>query len=388
MITAEKLRTKAENQYRPVLKALVRGEDPFPLPVPYGRLRTTAPIGELREAIAAIRSQSQESLKRGGYTVEWTEVDLRRYGRNQFPGALSFATADDFFGYLDKPAEARQILANARRLTEEFPGTREWAARNLRALEKSAEFWENLVRTVRFFAARPFPGVFARELPVAIPTKFIEENGGVIESLLAVVAPASLRTEGSSVEERLGLKTAASLVEVRLLDRDQMGVLPFSHFTAAVEELASPIFAAFERVVIVENRTTFLTLPPLPRTLALLGQGFALHRFAPLAWLREKRLLYWGDLDVEGFEILAGLRSRFPHVEPVLMDRRVFEQVRTEAVPGSGKKQLAESARPNLTPVEVALVEELAAGNLRIEQEKIPQALVSSVLDGFRPLLR
>ena len=380
MITAEQLRAKAANQYRPVIKSLIRGENPFPLPVRYARPRPTAPMAELREAIDAIRSQSREALTRGGYTIEWRTVDTRRYGINDIPGDLSFASADDFFGYLGCEEKARQVLENAARLTEAHPEAREWAAGNLRFLEKPPEFRDYLLKAVAYFRENPFPNVFARELPVAIPTKFIEENGGAIESLLRAVAPNCLRTDGTSVEERLGLKTAASLIEIRLLDRETPAALPFSHFTAAPEELAATIFADFDRVVIVENRTPFLTLPPLPQTIALLGQGYALHRLARLPWLRKKRLFYWGDLDVEGFEILAGLRSLFSSVDSLLMTPETLRQFNGHTIPGSGKTSLATHARPHLTETEGTLAESLATENRRLEQEKIPHPIACAAL--------
>ncbi len=372
MITVEQLRAKAENQYRSVIKSLIRGENPFPLAIRYQRPRSTAPMSDLKNAIAAIRSQSREALTRGGYTIEWRTVDTRRYGLNDIPAELSFASADDFFGYLGCEEKVRRILENAARLTQAHPESREWAAGNLRHMEKPPEFRNYLLRAVAYFRENPFPGVFARELPVEIPTKFIEENGGAIESLLRVVAPDSLSAEGTSVEERLGLKTPASLIEIRLLDREAPGMVPFSHFTASPEELTATTFAGFDRVVIVENRTTFLTLPPLPKTIGLLGQGYALHRLARLPWLREKRLFYWGDLDVEGFEILAGLRSLFLSVDSILMDPETLQQFDGHTIPGSGKATLAEHARPHLTETERALAESLATENRRLEQEKIP----------------
>ncbi len=373
MISAAELRRKAENQYRPAVKALIRGENPFPLGIRYERLRLTGERRELVEAIGAIRSQSREVLG-CGYSVEWRTVETVRYGKNEVPGDIGFATAEDLFGYLGKTAEAERILGNARRLIGEWPGAADWCARNAFGyLGNSAEFFEFVARTVRFFQENPFPERFARELPVEIPTKFIEENSGLLGSLIAAVAPESLRAEGETLEERLGLKTARSFVEVRLLDPEAAPELVFRHFTADPEELREERVAGFSAVVVVENRVPFLTLPEIPGALAIWGGGFALHRLGRLPWLGKKRLFYWGDLDVEGLEILAGLRGIFGHVEPVLMDRGTVERWRDFLVAGTGKKAVSAERRGQLTPEELELADWLAAGNRRLEQEKIPQ---------------
>lgn len=382
MITAAELRRKAENQYRPVLKALILGEDPFPLPIRYGRLKLTAPIGELRSAIETIQSQSREILG-CGYAVEWRKVATQRYGENEVPGDLSVVSAEDLFRYLGREKEAAHRLANARRLSEEWPAARAWASGHFRYLDAPGSVIEYAIRIVRYLAENPFPGVFARELPVEMPTKFIEEHAGMLDSLMRAVAPGALRAEGETLEERLGLKTAESFIEVRLLDLEAAGDIPFSHFTASPEELTIDRFSKFESVVIVENRTTFLTLPPVPAALAILGQGYALHRLARLPWLARKRLFYWGDLDVEGFEILAGLRSLFGHVDSVLMDRETLARNRSFMVAGSGKGGIAPERRVNLTPAELSIADELGASNRRLEQEKIPQGEVTSVFAGF-----
>jgi hypothetical protein len=86
---------------------------------------------------------------------------------------------------------------------------------------------------------------------------------------------------------------------------------------------------------------------------------------------------YWGDIDVEGFGILARLRTLFPQTRSLLMDGETVERWRSLAVPGTGRRA---EAPPNLT-----LEEQMAFGiclreNLRIEQERLPPAAVQAAL--------
>ena len=59
-------------------------------------------------------------------------------------------------------------------------------------------------------------------------------------------------------------------------------------------------------MVVCENRTSVLTLPALPGTVAVHGMGFAAPSLAEVPWLAEAAtLLYWGDLDTYGLTILG-----------------------------------------------------------------------------------
>ena len=78
-----------------------------------------------------------------------------------------------------------------------------------------------------------------------------------------------------------------------------------------------------------------------------------------------------GDIDVDGFEILAALRGVFPHVESVLMDEETLNAHEDYWGTGNGRRP----AQPtNLAPHEAAAFVRCAEGNLRLEQERILQS--------------
>ncbi len=91
-------------------------------------------------------------------------------------------------------------------------------------------------------------------------------------------------------------------------------------------------------------------------------------------WLQSARVLYWGDLDAHGFAILSRLRGFVPGVRSFLMDRSVLEGHWNLAVPD-------EMPAPSfdwrmLTCEEYAVWELLRERRLRLEQERIPMAVV------------
>ena len=66
-------------------------------------------------------------------------------------------------------------------------------------------------------------------------------------------------------------------------------------------------------------------------------------------WINRNRIIYWGDIDVEGFLILSRLRNLFENVESILMDETSLEAHIRWAVPGNGTKPVAPT---NLTAEE------------------------------------
>ena len=48
---------------------------------------------------------------------------------------------------------------------------------------------DGLLNVVEYQKLHPRPGVFAREIPLSVDTKFIEQNAGILEPWLNIVLP-------------------------------------------------------------------------------------------------------------------------------------------------------------------------------------------------------
>ena len=129
------------------------------------------------------------------------------------------------------------------------------------------------------------------------------------------------------------------------------------------------------RVIIVENKTslyTTLTLPNLNNAIAVFGQGFGVSHLKNIDWLHTKEILYWGDFDAHGFEILSQVRGYYKQTKSILMDKITFDTF-FENDEGSGSKV---SHLENLTEEENKVHLYLLENNYRLEQEKIPNEYV------------
>ncbi len=132
---------------------------------------------------------------------------------------------------------------------------------------------------------------------------------------------------------------------VRLLDSKLQSLLglPCSELSLPAEELARlPVGDA--PVIIVENRINLLTLPAMAGSLALGGLGNNLAEFQRLPWLNSRTIRYWGDLDVEGLQILARLRHLFPQTLSFLMDMATLEAHRELWTEGKNSQPTSEPA--------------------------------------------
>jgi len=83
------------------------------------------------------------------------------------------------------------------------------------------------------------------------------------------------------------------------------------------------------------------------------------------------KLFYWGDLDIDGFNILHDFKKMYNHVKSVLMDIETVEYHQAEKIkiePLSKNRIL-----PLLNENELKAFEHLAENKCRIEQEKLNQ---------------
>lgn len=197
---------------------------------------------------------------------------------------------------------------------------------------------------------------YIRELPIkGIDSKWLAHHRSLIESLTGP----------------LKFKTAPALVDIRSLDP----ALTLFGLRRIICELTDVQSAGLPgtRVIIVENHQSYLALPDIPGTIAVYGQGLnAVSLTKNLETFADIDVLYWGDLDSNGFYILDRVRRNLPHTRSVLMD---IETARAHAEFGVEETTSKRFHPETLTLDELTALEFLHshADNtwLRIEQERI-----------------
>ncbi|MBC7442852.1 MAG: hypothetical protein H7311_10090 [Ramlibacter sp.] len=239
-----------------------------------------------------------------------------------------------------------------------------------RTLQMLAEpDFTTLLLVVAWLADHPASGWRIRQLPIrGIDTKWLERHRAVVESLHAAV---SGRTS-------LGLLDAPAMVRVRFLDRAlRPGGL--CDVIAPVEELAA-LDVSPSLVFVFENLETMFAMPELPGAVVVHGGGYAAPRLGRIPWIRTGRVVYWGDLDSDGFAILHALRSTCADVTSVLMDEHTLLAYRDLWVP---EPKAAAGTYRSLSAGEQTVLERIRSeGNVRLEQERIAWAYALGQLEG------
>jgi hypothetical protein len=384
VITVADLKAKAAGRYPSTITRLLLGENPFPVDIGYKRPRLTGDPAEILALKELLRSQSKERLG-FGFTVEFSQVQTRKYGAASVPGRITFETLDDLTRYIGKKTGADRILQHAQIVLERLPTARAWVSSHHRTLAEGDDWrWAGITATVEYFIQHPLPWVYPRELPLGLQTKFLEQNYQPIIAILTHVAPQVLKLDLSTWQDRLGLRSSSGLIEGRFLDQGLAPALP-EHMLTTVDDWNRCVLQKPRCVLITENRTTFLSLPPLAGCLALLGKGYAVTRLAELKVLHECPVFYWGDIDQHGFEILSTLRALLPSTQSVMMDEttlsRFKSSVGTEAVEATLPP---DEVGKQLTEPELILWKRCVDTHLRLEQEHIPH---SEACSAFRAVL-
>lgn len=377
MIEPDEIRRKAVNLYPEFLCAWLDGKEFFPRTIPANKTLDTNDHAGAAAILKRLREGSKD-VRGFGYSIEWREKNSRTFGRNPFPERFYFDSQEDLLKLIGKQAEFQTFVQAVERLRGEFSELNGWIRANRRTLIDAADSLDGLMHVLRYFRVHPRPNFFARELPIPVDTKFIERHESILRAWLDLIAPESVHSHETHFARRYGLRYRQQHVPIRFFDpqlQQQVGS-PWRELSLPLSALAElPIGSA--KVIIVENLVNLLTLPHAHWQLGLGGLGRAATELHQVQWLHGASITYWGDLDIEGFEILSSLRAAFPQVQSWLMDEFALNQFRAIAIAGTGRQL---PIPPFLTPEEQRAFVRCLEENIRVEQERIPhQDLLSNL---------
>lgn len=354
-----------------------------------GRVTEAEAVRDLHGLKAELVRWREILPHRPGWRVVLAEQRFRTVGLTvRLPRELTVDSTESLIRALQPngvtPAVWRTAISRLQRFCETFGLTsddsRRSAAASLRGLkllfpqDTSDREFEAVLRTLSWLLKHPNAGLFPRALPVeGVDSKWLERRRAALARLWNTVTGENV--SAADFLEHAGLLRLPQFVLVKnaaawVGEEAAEEVVQLPVETLAKKAPESPV------VLIIENEQTALSLdfPDVPIFLAL---GYGVTLLANLPWMKEKRILYFGDLDTHGLAILAECRRLFPQTESVLMDLPTFERWRDFAVT---EPKGAALSPEHLTPEERALANVLSAGRLRLEQERIPLEEVRGAL--------
>ena len=339
----------------------------------------SARFDEARAWVADLQQGELQQKAGKGYRLVMREVRHRVLGANSLPGEAWVDTPDDALRLIGKVREGKLFLDLLAATQQQQPALVPWLqCQPRRALALAAD-WPRLLAIVAWLQAHPRPGLYLRQVDLpGIHSKYIEAQRAVLADLLDLVLPTDAVNDAArgvgQFAARYGFKDKPLRVRLRFLDPQHPAWVPA---TDADYTLSAPAFDRLNppvrRVFITENEINFLAFPPTADSLVIFGAGYGFDALTQAAWLHQRTLHYWGDIDTHGFAILDQLRAHFPHALSFLMDRDTLLAHEAHWIP---EPQPTQRDLPRLGPDERRLYDDLRWRRLRdeplrLEQERI-----------------
>ncbi len=271
-------------------------------------------------------------------------------------------------GWPDRPARGR---ARAGLLDARFPHLRTAGllAPTVAAVDDLSDTdLDLLARAGAWFAAHDATGLTPRQVPVeGLHAKWLDTR-------LHLVRRLADRAD-------LGLAPRhPARVHLTYLDPAHRAAGGRWHDCVTVGDPMTPAYRP-RVVVISENKDTAVHFPPVPAAVSVEGVGRGGAAVAAVDWLAGADVVvYWGDMDADGLEILDGFRAAGVPATSLFMDLPAFERWErfgtNEDPRGRPLQGRAPRSVPHLTPAESELYEALTSPTWprvrRVEQERIP----------------
>ncbi|KFI51824.1 DUF2220 domain-containing protein [Bifidobacterium biavatii] len=272
-------------------------------------------------------------------------------------------------------ADYRRARRRLERIHERFghiPATDALTAARMTDAEDDVDF-ELLLHVAAYCASHDIAGLRPRAVPLAgFSAKWLDRKATKRRKAVELLCGKS----SLALDERPRELRFRHLDPTRVLLPDAVAVRPWDDGVAL----------GIRCVVIVENKDTYQLMPPIRDGLCVFGSGkAAADGLTLLSWLFDERaanvhIVYWGDMDSAGFEILSAVRQLGIDCDSLFMDRTAYDRYGmfgTNDGP-DGKPLARQQPKPlsGLRDDERELYEALCTGEdvayLRLEQERIP----------------
>lgn len=349
--------------------AIAGESDAWPHQFPLGNLSKP----ELEAGFAAVLNQ----------TFEWRDwadkhhipliMSPRRvHGTIQsIPTHVSVASLDTAIDLLGPEWRKRIQRGRSRlaKLRSAFPQAAELPT-IVRAVDSYSDVnFDLLCTAASWFTNNTASGLTPRQVPIeGLHAKWLNTHKHLVQNLAGV----------DSLEL---LPKHPQRIHFTYLDPDHLASGKRRHDSATVYDAMTPAYLP-DVVLISENKDTAIHFPALGRGISVEGSGFAgASAISSFNWLTSaQHIVYWGDMDADGFEIVNQFRQHGILITSIFMDLIAFEtyerfgtttDARGNALRASQRKDLV-----HLTKHERELYELLTdpawTRVRRVEQERIP----------------
>jgi hypothetical protein len=264
------------------------------------------------------------------------------------------------------------LIALAELITA-FPELKNWAIDNISFVLQQADNIPEFIKVCTFFKNnKPPHDLYLRELPIAVHSKFIEDNATALRRLLdELLPPKWVNKKETFFSDRYNIKKPNIFTQIRILDDALKPAVGFNELALTIDDSALLVWQP-QRVFLIENKACFLSFPKVKNAVAIFGEGFKSRISKHIPWLAKAEVFCWFDLDAAGFEMLNIIRQYYPEAKSFLMDEKTYHHFSQFAVTSTYRKLKLE----RLSADELELYENLQSNSKRLEQERITNTYI------------
>ena len=325
-----------------------------------------------------------KKLKELKLPLVYKEFSFKSIGVQKLPVEVRFENLEEYLSFIGKFDEYEKFKETYQNIVKKYPSLKELFLKKPFWILDYHDKWERILRVVDFMIENQTPDCYIRELSIKdVDTKFIEKHKKLLDNLLSnILQKEPLKSLSDfSFEKKYGFKYPLSQVRLRILDSKYF-INGLSDLTLNIKEFEK-LDLDIKRVFIIENKVTFLSFFDIKNSIVIFGSGYKISLLKSVEWLKNKDIIYWGDIDEDGFAILSNLRGYFPQIKSIMMDIQTIEKFIHLKV-HYNKKSATKEKLSNLTKDEMLVYERLKndfyAKNFRLEQERIPFEYVKRIV--------
>ncbi len=319
------------------------------------------------------------------FAVTYRTIKGKNLGANSVPARVRIESFEQLCALIGTNREVRSLDTILSQTEAAMPTLVPWVVAHPLSAVKHQSIWGDLLATVTWIITNNTEVLYLRQIDVeGLDTKFVDHHRKLLDELLTAVLPEHRIDPDYSATDfarRFRFRPKPTYTRLRLLNPQPAFPKDLSEITLRTEELATLELVA-DTVFVVENEITYLAFPVVPNSIIIFGSGFSLAALRDIPWMDSREIVYWGDIDTHGFDILHRLRARFESVQSIMMDYQTLlahpRQWVTEPSPTN-------RALTNLNDAEEALYHDLIEDRygqaVRLEQERVRFSWLQQTLE-------
>ncbi len=373
VISYQQIQNKVTNKESQYLKSILAGKEFFPCNIPCDKNESGDFIKDA-DSYRSLMKKSKNSTG-SGYLIITNKDDNPNTKASTKITKILIENEDDYLSILNKKNEGVNFKETLFKFRNFFDLTNVnlFLFYNRKSLFNSNSIYiDNFIEIATFLIANPSSMMYPRELPTTVNTKFLEKN---ISSFITFIKYFREVDEECDKWQQLGLVNPASTVSLRYTSSFSIHSND-SCFKAPIISVEpsslKTMTGNFDKIFILENKTTFYTFPLKANECAIYCGGFAILMLKNTSFLKESNIYYFGDLDEHGFAILSKFRELYSNVNSFCMDLKTIEDYKENLIKGEHYLGDIKELSTKESEALYYLTENLIAGtSSRIEQEKI-----------------